>query len=129
LLLPSDGQSVSVAAPFPHFVQGASRHVSSVSSGIGAFASNAGLANEKNVRDGTSYEKQSGECSHRPIAATLTALMLFSFCCVFALLSFYFTKTSIDDEGIIKIWRIGLALLMVFVAHVARYLSLPLWGL
>ena len=59
----------------------------------------------------------------------LAALVFFSFCCIFALLSFYYAKTAIDDEGLVHIWRIVFALLLLVIAHVSGYLSLSIWGL
>ncbi|MBV8709667.1 MAG: hypothetical protein JO028_20950 [Acidobacteriaceae bacterium] len=129
LLLSSYGQSMGIASSFFDLLQRACCCVSSAFSSVGALTGYIGLPNQYHVRNGTGNKQQRGENNHRPIATTLTALVLFSLCCLLALLSFYFAKTSVDDKGVVKVWRIGLALLALLMAHVAGYLSLPLWGL
>lgn len=81
------------------------------------------------IRNEAGYKKETGEDGKKPIRSALTAFVLLLVSLVLALLSFYFAESAIDDEGVINIWRICLAISLFLVAHVPGYLSLSFWGL
>jgi hypothetical protein len=118
------------------FGQCVASNLCSISGGIGALpgsirtiSGNFCLTYQENIGNDTGQKEQAGEDTHQPIRNALVAFVLSLFCLILALLSFYFAKTAIDDEGLINIWRIALAIMLFSVAHIPGYLSLPLWGL
>ncbi len=90
---------------------------------------NTCLTNYEDIRNYAGQEQKTGKNSQEPVRRTLAALMLSLLSFVLALLSFYFVKSAIDEEGVIKIWRLWFAVMLFLIAHVPGYLSLSFWSL
>ena len=98
-------------------------------SGIGTLLGKANIAEHQNVGYETRSKQQAGEYYEEFIKSKLFAIVLFLLSFILCMFSFYLACLAINNKGRINVWKLTLALITFFAAHIPGYFGLIAFGM